>query len=339
MADARFFDRAAPKTLGELATVSGAEIGSGSDSGRLIHDVAALDKAGADDITFLDNAKYRDAFKVTTAGACIVSPDMVEFAPAGVSLLVTKTPYKTYAYVAQAFYPELYPPASVSARAIVHPDASIAEGCVIEDGAVVEAGAEIGVGSWIGSNAVIGRNVRIGKACRIGANVVISHSIIGDNVRIYPGCCIGQDGFGFAIDPKGHVKIPQLGRVIIHDSVEIGSNTAIDRGSGPDTIIGQGAWIDNLVQIAHNVQIGRGCVIAGQVGISGSTVLEDFVVMAGQVGVAGHLRIGRGARIAAKTGILRDVPAGEEQMGYPAVPIKQFFKQIAYLNRIVTKKA
>jgi UDP-3-O-[3-hydroxymyristoyl] glucosamine N-acyltransferase len=213
----------------------------------------------------------------------------------------------------------------------------VGEGCVIADGVVIEEGAEIGAGSWIEANTVIGRSVKIGKGCRIGANCVISHSIIGDNVRIYPGCCIGQDGFGFAIDPTGFVKIPQLGRVIIEDSVEIGAGCTIDRGAGPDTVIGQGTWLDNLIQIGHNVKVGRGCIMAAQGGISGSTVLEDYVVLAGQVGVAGHLRIGKGARIAAKSGLLRDVPAGAEQMGYPAVPVKQFFKQFAYLGRAVTK--
>lgn len=339
MADPRFFNRAAPKTLGELAEISGADIGSGSDSSRIIHDVAALDKAGATDISFLDNIKYRDQFAVTKASACIVSPDMVEFAPVGMALLVTKTPYKTYAYIAQAFYPNHFPASSVSPHAHVHSSAILEDGCVIGHGAVVEEGAVIGSGSWIEPNAVIGRNVVIGKATRIGANSVITHALIGSNVHIYPGCCIGQDGFGFAIDPKGHIKIPQLGRVVIEDSVQIGSGCAIDRGSGPDTVIGQGTWMDNLIQVGHNVKIGRCCVIAGQCGISGSTVLEDYVVLAGQVGVAGHLTIGKGARIAAKSGLLRDVPAGAEQMGYPAVPIKQFFKQTAYISRLVTKKA
>jgi UDP-3-O-[3-hydroxymyristoyl] glucosamine N-acyltransferase len=282
--------------------------------------------------------KYKEVFLTTRAGACIVSPDMVALAPAGVNLLVSRNPYKSYALVAQAFYPDVIPAAQIAESARIDPTARVGAGCVIDDYAVIGPGVELGDGTWVGAHAVIGRNVKIGAATRIGAQAVISHAEIGSHVRIYPGCCIGQDGFGFAIDPAGHVKVPQLGRVIIHDSVEVGANTTIDRGSGPDTIIGQGTWIDNLVQIGHNVQIGRGCVIVSQVGISGSTVLEDYVVLAGQVGVAGHIRIGRGARIAAKSGLLRDVPAGAELMGYPAIPIKQFFKQIAYLNKLVSKK-
>lgn len=338
MADPRFYTKAAPKTLGELAQLSGAEIGSGSASGYVIYDVGALESADKSQISFLDNVKYKDVFRATGAGACIVSPEAVALAPAGVHLLLSKNPYKAYALVAQAFYPDVPPAARIAASARVHETATVAGGCVIDDNAVIAEGVELGQGVWVGANAVIGRNVKIGAQTRIGANATISHAHIGSNVRIYPGCCIGQDGFGFAIDPTGHVKVPQLGRVIIHDSVEVGANTTIDRGSGPDTIIGQGTWIDNLVQIAHNVQIGRGCVIVGQVGVSGSTVLEDFVVLAGQVGVAGHLRIGRGARIGAKSGILRDIPPGSEIMGYPGLPIKQFYKQVAYLNRLLTRK-
>lgn len=337
MPDSRFFKRAAAISVVDLAQIAGAALGSGSDSGRMIEDVAPLDKAGPEHISFLDNPKYKESFTQTKAGACIVSEEMARQAPPGMVTLITKTPYKAYALVAQAFYPDPFPPAQIAAGAHIHPQAVIATGCVISEGAVIGEGVEIGEGSWIEPNAVIGDHVKIGCHCRIGANTVISHTLMGDHVRVYPGCCIGQDGFGFAIDPRGHVKVPQLGRVIIEDSVEIGAGCAIDRGSGPDTVIGQGTWMDNLIQIAHNVKIGRGCVIAGQCGISGSTVLEDFVVLAGQVGVAGHLRIGKGARIAAKSGLLRDVPAGQEQMGYPAMPIKQFFKHIAYLNRMIRK--
>lgn len=338
MPDSRFFSRSGPKSLKEIADIAGAELGSGFDSAVMIQDVAPLDKATGNDVSFLDNIKYRDSFKASKAGACIVSPEMASFAPQGMAVIITKAPYRSYALVAQAFYPDAYPRADISPKAYVHPEAKLAPGCVIGANAVVQAGAELGQGTWVEPCAVIGENVRIGKGCRIGANAVVSHTLMGDHVRVYPGACIGQDGFGFAIDPRGFVKVPQLGRVVIGDGVEIGAGTTVDRGSGPDTVIGAGTWIDNLVQVAHNVQIGRACVIAGQVGISGSTVLEDFVVLAGQVGIAGHLRIGKGARIGAKTGILRDVLAGKEYMGYPAVPIKQFFRQIAILNRMALKK-
>ncbi len=192
----------------------------------------------------------------------------------------------------------------------------------------------IGDGCWIEANAVIGEGVEIGAKTRIGIGASVSHAVIGDAVRLYPGVRVGQDGFGFAIDPAGHVKVPQLGRVIIEDHVEIGANSCIDRGAGPDTVIGAGAWIDNLVQIGHNVKIGRGCILIAQSGVAGSTVMEDYSVLAAQAGVAGHLRIGMGARIGAKAGVMKDVPAGEEQLGAPAVPVKEFMRQVVALKRL-----
>lgn len=337
MADPRFFSVPRRLTLEELAGITGAEPAHGADLSLTLEDVAPLDAASSNHLSFLDNARYRDQFFTTKAGACIVHPDMAAKAPAGVQLLLSRNPYKAYALAAQAFYPEEKPESEISARASIHPSAKIGAGCTIACGVVIEDGAQIGDHCWIEANAVIGSNVEIGDGCRIGANATVSHSVIGRRTRLYPGVRIGQDGFGFAIDPKGHVKVPQLGRVIIGDHVEIGANTTIDRGAGPDTVIGSGTWIDNLVQIGHNVRIGRGCIIVSQTGISGSTVIEDFVAIGGQVGIAGHLRIGMGARIAAKSGIMRDVPAGEEQMGYPALPMKQFMKQVALLKRLIKK--
>ena len=319
MADPRFFKREGTKTLGELARLTGSELAHTVDPLIEIDDVAPLDVAGPRDLGFFDNVKYRDQLQNTKAGACIVARDAVRHAPVGVHLLVNNCPYKAYALAAQAFYPEQRPKTFISSKADIDPSAEIGAECIIEIG------------------AIIGPGVKIGKSCRIGANAVITHAVIGDHVRIYPGCCIGQDGFGFAIDPNGHVKVPQLGRVIIEDHVEIGSNTCIDRGAGPDTVIGQGTWIDNLVQIGHNVKIGKGCVIVAQVGISGSTVVEDYAMLGGQVGVAGHLRVGKGARIGAQSGVMRDVPAGEELLGSPAFPIKQRMRQVAFLNRMVKK--
>lgn len=254
------------------------------------------------------------------------------------ALLLTPHPYKAYALAAQAFYPQNMPDSSVSDGAFIDPGAQLGEGCVIEHGAVIGAEAEIGDRCWVEANAVIGGRVKLGNDCRVGTNATVTHCLAGDHVRVYPGCRIGQDGFGFAIAPEGYVKVPQLGRVIIGDNVEIGANTTIDRGSGPDTEIGSGTWIDNLVQIAHNVKIGKGCVIVSQVGISGSTVIEDYAVLAGQAGVAGHLRIGTGARIGAQAGVMRDVPAGEEQLGSPALPLRQSMRQFAALGRLVKKK-
>lgn len=340
MADPRFFRRAGAKPLAELAELTGSVLSENAVSSLKIADVAPLDHAGSSDLAFFDNVKYREQLRTTKAGACILSPDSAKDAPAGVALLLNKSPYKAYALIAQAFYPEppLETPRLDASRHVhVSSHAKMGKGCVVETGAVIKEGATVGENTLIGANAVIGENVVIGAGCRIGANAVISHAIIGDHVRIYPGCCIGQDGFGFAIDPAGYVKVPQLGRVIIEDHVEIGANTCVDRGAGPDTVIGQGTWIDNLVQIGHNVKIGKGCVIVAQVGISGSTVIGDYAMLGGQVGVAGHLHIGKGARIAAQSGLMRDVEAGAEVMGSPALPIKQHLRQVAFLARMIKK--
>lgn len=335
MPDPRFFYKSESLTLSEIASLSGAEVIRGNKN-FIPEDISPLDKAGAQDLSFLDNVRYKEQFRTSKAGACFITKDMVDLAPEEMALLVSAYPYKSYALTAQALYPDHRPEPHISQMANIAPSAKTGKGCVIGNNVVIGENVEIDDDCWLEAGCVIQDNVKIGKCCRIGANSTVSHAIVGDNVRIYPGCQIGQDGFGFAIDPKGHVKVPQLGRVIIEDSVEIGANSCIDRGAGPDTVIGQGTWIDNLVQIGHNVKIGKGCVIVSQVGISGSTVIEDYVVIGGQVGVAGHLTIGRGVRIAAQSGIMRDIPAGGGQyMGSPAVPLKQFMRQFATLEKLV----
>lgn len=338
MADLKFHIRTSPKTLKDLADLSGAVIDEKADGSIVLEDVSSLQEASDEHISFLDNVKYKEHFKATKAKACVVSPEMVEFAPKGIHLLISKNPYKSFALIARAFYPEQYPEASISDAAYVDETASFGAGCIIEAGAVIQKGVTLGKGVWIGSNAVIDKNVKLGDKCRIGANTTISHTIMGQNSRVYPGARIGQDGFGFAIDPAGHVKVPQLGRVIIGDNVEIGANTTIDRGAGPDTIIGDGAWIDNLVQIAHNVKVGRGCIIISQVGIAGSSIIEDYAVLAGQVGVAGHLTVGMGAQIAAQSGVMNNVPAGAKMMGSPAFPMKEHLRHLATLKKLASKK-
>jgi UDP-3-O-[3-hydroxymyristoyl] glucosamine N-acyltransferase len=332
MADARFFQQSAAQSLKDLAVIAGGEVIG--DASLMIEDVAPLDVAGAGKISFLDNIRYKESFKTSKAAACVVSDAMKEHAPHGMSLIVCKNPYKSYALIAQSFYPDVFPDAQISSASHIDSSAVIGAGAVIEPGVVIGANAHIGAGTWIEANSVIGPGVQIGAKCHVGANSTISHAIVGDAVRLYPGVRIGQDGFGFAIDPTGFVKVPQLGRVIIEDHVEIGANTTIDRGAGPDTIIGAGTWIDNLVQIGHNVKIGRGCILIAQCGIAGSSVMEDYSVLAAQAGVAGHLRIGTGARIGAKSGVMKDVPPGEEQLGAPAMPVKDFMRQVIALKRL-----
>ncbi|MBV9521920.1 MAG: UDP-3-O-(3-hydroxymyristoyl)glucosamine N-acyltransferase [Alphaproteobacteria bacterium] len=338
MTDRRFFTAAGPFTLSELAALSGAEIGGAGDRDLVLRDVAPLETAGASDVSFLDNRKYVTQFRNSRAGAAFVHRDLAGQAPEGMSLLLSDQPYRAYALAAQAFYPEPPLRPGVAASAVVDPSARLGEGCEIAAHAVIGKGAEIGPDTLIGANAVIGDGVVIGPGGRIGANVTISHSLIGARVTIFPGASIGQDGFGFAPDPTGHVRIPQLGRVVIGDDVVIGANTAIDRGAGPDTVIGEGTMIDNLVQIGHNIVIGRHCAIAAQVGMSGSTKLGDFVMMGGQGGLAGHLTIGKGARIAGQSGVISDVPPGATVCGFPALPAKEFWRGVAMVQRLARKK-
>jgi UDP-3-O-[3-hydroxymyristoyl] glucosamine N-acyltransferase len=338
MADPRFFERAGPFTLGDLAQRCGARLADASQAGLLVSDVAPLDQAGPGQLAFLDNPKYAESFAATRAGACILHEKHAGLAPAGVSLLFSAKPYLSYARAAQVFYPPSRPAAGVHVSAIIDPTAKLGAGTTVAAGTVIEAGVEIGPGSMIGAGSVIHRNVVIGTECRVGANVTLTHCMIGDRVTLHPGVRIGQDGFGFAPDPTGHVKVPQLGRVLVGDDCEIGANSTIDRGAGPDTVIGPGCWIDNLVQIGHNVTLGRGCIIVAQAGIAGSTQLGDFVVLAAQSGIAGHLKIGTGARIGAKSGVMTDIPAGDSYFGIPATKVKEYFRQVATLRRLAQKK-
>lgn len=338
MADRRFFTPASPMTLGRLAELTGSELSDPAAAGKSVSDVASLQDAGKDAISFLDNKKYVDFFAVTKAGACFVRPELARFAPKETVCLKSKNPYKAYALAAQAFYPPLSAVERRAPSAAVDPSAAVGKDCDIGPGVVIGKNARIGDRCRFAPNAVIGDGVEIGNDCEIGANVSISHAVIGSRVKVYPGAVIGRPGFGFAMDSSGFVSVPQLGRVLIGDGVEIGANTTIDRGAGPDTVIGEGTRIDNLVQIGHNVKIGKYCVIVAQTGISGSTQLGDRVMSGGQAGFAGHLKVGEGARIAGQSGIMRDVPPGTEMMGTPAVPIRQFMRQAAMWSRLALKK-
>lgn len=334
MADPRFFTVAGPFKLDDLASIAGASLATPADGERVISDVAPLDRAGPGDLTFLDNRRYLNAFSVSRAGACVTAAAHAERAPPGMALLISEAPYMAFAKIARAFYPAPPVEPGIAAGAVIDPTAKLGPGCRVDAGAVIGRDAVLGAGCHVGANAVIGDAVTLGESCVVGACASISHSIVGDRVYIYPGARIGQDGFGFASASTGHLRIPQLGRVIIHDDVEIGANTTIDRGAGPDTVIGAGCMIDNLVQIGHNVQMGKGCVIVSQVGISGSTQLGDFVVIGGQAGVAGHLNIGSGVRMAARSGVNHHLPAGIEVGGAPAVPVREWRRQIAMIMRM-----
>jgi len=338
MADPRFYSAAGPFTLRDLAEIAGAEIAEGGEPDALFSDVMALAEAEAEHVSFLDNVKYLDRFAESRAGACIVRPAAAARAPAGTALLLTDEPYHAYARVAGAFHPPARLEAATAKTATIDKTAKIGAGTTVSPGAVIGAGAEIGTGCHIGANAVIGDGVVIGDDSTLGPGASVTYCIMGDRVTVHAGARIGQEGFGFALGPGGHVKVPQLGRVIIENDVDIGANTTIDRGSGPDTVIGAGSKIDNLVQIAHNVKLGRNCVIVSQTGISGSTQVGDFVMMGGQSGLTGHLEIGDGARVGAQSGVMRDVEPGVTVGGSPARPMREWLREVAVVQRLARKK-
>ncbi len=332
-----FFERAGPFALSEVARATGAELG-GADGARLLSNVRPLSEAQANDLSFIDNRKYLGDLATTKAGACLVIPALADRVPAGTLRLVTKTPYRGFALALQLFYPDaIHPKAAPGATQAVDPTAEIEDDVAIEPGAVVGPGARIGRGSRIAAGAVVGYRCTIGRNSYIGPTATVTHALIGDRVTIHAGVRIGQDGFGFAMGAGGHLKVPQVGRVIIQDDVEIGANTTIDRGALKDTIIGEGTKIDNLVQIGHNVVIGRHCVIVGQVGISGSAELEDYVVMGGQSGLVGHIKVGRGAQIAGGSHAKDNVPAGARVGGTPAKPFRVWAREIAAVSRLASR--
>jgi UDP-3-O-[3-hydroxymyristoyl] glucosamine N-acyltransferase len=329
--DPRFFRRAGPFKLKELAALAGAEV---AEAEKDIHGVAPLQSAGPEDVSFLDNRRYADLLAATKAGAVILHPDFAAKVPAGAVAIVTPEPYVAWARISALFHPFPAARPGVHPSAIIDPSASIDVSVEVGAGAYIGAKAEIGAGTIIGALVVIQEGVVIGKNCRIHPHVTVSHAMIGDRVVLYPGARIGQDGFGFAIGRTGFTPVRQLGRVLIGDGAEIGANTCIDRGSAQDTVIGPGVHIDNLVQIAHNVNIGANTVIVAQAGVSGSTIIGEQVQIAGQAGLTGHLTIGKGARIAAQSGVMTDIPAGADVMGSPSQPIKTYFREVTTLRKL-----
>jgi UDP-3-O-[3-hydroxymyristoyl] glucosamine N-acyltransferase len=334
-----FFERAGPFPLQTVAEHLGAELPSDAEGSLPISDIRALDDAGSGHLSFIDNRKYLPLLQSSRASACLVAPGLAGRIPAGMVRLQLRAPYRAFAQALALFYPEAVRPKAAMTEAgdpLVHPSARIEPGVRIEAGAVIGREAWIGAGTVIAAGAVIGYRVTVGRDSYVGPNASIIHALIGDRVVIHGGVRIGQDGFGFAMGPGGHLKVPQIGRVIVQSDVEIGANSAIDRGALKDTVIGEGTKIDNLVQIGHNVIIGRHCVIVGQVGIAGSATLQDFVVIGGQGGVAGHITIGTGAQIAGASHAKDSVAPGMRMIGTPARTLREWGREQVALKRLLT---
>lgn len=338
MADNRFFDKINGLTLAQIAKAADVVLPDNADESRVFKDVADLKTANGDDVSWAFIPKVREDLKNTKAGAVIVPQKFVSFVPNGCLALVAKDAHRSYGLLAQAFYPTIVD-GVIHPSAVIDPSAKLGEGCRVDAGAVIGGNVQLGDRCHIGANAVIGRGVQMGNDCIVGATATVSHCIAGNKVYIYAGAHIGQDGFGFAMSPEfGPTKVPQLGRVVIGNDVEIGSCTTVDRGAMGDTVIGDGTRIDNLVQVAHNVKLGRCNVMVSQVGIAGSCEFGDFVVAGGQAGFAGHLKIGTGAQIAAQSGMMADIAPGDIVMGSPAVNHKEYMRQVLAVRNLTKKK-
>lgn len=330
--DVSFFARPEPLSVADIVALTEATAPHGADLGRLIAGAATPDAAGPSDICFADKARFVAVASATRAGAIICRARDATGFPSSTIPLVVRDPGRAFALVLSRLYPESLQARAVTAetgvspRAMVEAGARIEAGAIVEAGAVIGAGAEIGTGTVIGPNVVIAPNVRVGRNCMISAGSTLQFAFIGDRVLLHPGVRIGQDGFGYIGGQAGHMKVPQIGRVIVQDDVEIGAGSTIDRGAVRDTVIGQGTKIDNLVQIAHNVVIGRHCLIAGQAGVAGSATIEDFVMIGGQTAINGHITLGAGAQIAGASAVYGDVPPGARWAGSPARPVQQWLR-------------
>ena len=335
MSDNRFFRSEGPFSVGQIAEMAGAELLHPDREDEMIRGLAELADAEEGDLAVFCDPRHADAFASCHASVVVTSKRLSAYPRNGSALLLAAEPRLAFARIGHLFFPATKPSTFVHSRAFLAPTALIGEDTAIGCGAVVGENAQIGSRCHIGANSVIGDGVVIGDDTRIGANSCISHALVGAGVNIADNVSIGGEGFGFVQSPNGLLRMSQLGRVIVGDRVEIGSNSAIDRGTLGDTVIGAMSVIDNLVQIGHNVRMGKGCVVAGQAGIAGSTKLGDFVMVGGAASIGDHLTIGDGARIAGKSGVMRDVGAGETMAGYPAVPVRQWHKQTAMLAKLV----
>jgi UDP-3-O-[3-hydroxymyristoyl] glucosamine N-acyltransferase len=327
--DPRFYVAHGPLSVTALAAEAGGTLPASGAGETAILTCAPLDEAEAGGLSYCDKAP-RGGLMATRASACFVRESDAERVPVGTVAIVAANPRAAFAKAAK----RLFSLREHVAGPLVSPDAKIEDGVVLGPGAVIGAGVEIGRGTVIGPNAVIYPGVSIGRDCRINAGVVLRCALIGDRVTISGGSVIGEAGFGVAPTPDGPIDVPQLGRVILQDDVSIGSLCAVDRGAFGDTVVGLGSKIDNFTQIAHNVRLGRGVVIAAFGGISGSVTIGDYAMLGGRVGVPDHLTIGAGAQLAAMTGILKSVPPGETWGGYPGRHIKDWLRETVALRRL-----
>ena len=337
MVDTRFYKNNGPFSLKQICEICSCELLDASKADVMIKDMASIFKGGEGEISFFFDKKKKDEAANIKTTACVTSKDFVSLIPEGVIVLLSENPHDSFVKLNYAMYSEVLPEPKICESAKIAATAKIGKNCYIGEGVVIADNVVIGDNCRLEANCVIADGCEIGNDCRIGACANIMHALIGNNVYIYGGARIGWDGFGFKTTNGVHKRVPQLGRVIIGNDVEIGANTCVDRGALDDTIIGDGVRIDNLVQVAHNDVLGRGCILVAQVGVAGSCTFGDYVVVGGQVGFADHLNIGSMAQIGAQSGVMRDVEPGASLMGSPAIGFRDFMKQTACVQKLWKK--
>ena len=325
-------------TLAELARRVGGEFAG--DGALEISRVAPLEDAGPGDISFFANRKYRRAFEASRAGAVVVDPG--EEVPAGRAVLRVRNAYLAFAKISTIFSPPAAARQGIAAQAHVDPSARVDPSAEVMPLAFVGPGAEVGPRCILHPGTHVGAEARLGQDCVLWPGAVVrERCVLGDRVILQPGCVVGSDGFGYAFDPEGeggsgprHYKVPQSGIAVIEDDVELGANVCVDRATLGTTRVGRGVKVDNLVQIAHNVQVGPLSILVAQVGIAGSTKLGAGVIAAGQVGIVGHVTIGDGAKLGAQCGIMSDVEPGATLMGSPAMAKGEYLRVEAVMRKL-----
>jgi UDP-3-O-[3-hydroxymyristoyl] glucosamine N-acyltransferase len=314
------------------AAVKGLLVG---DPAVVVTGVAPLDRAGPEHLTFLASAKYAPLFAQCTAGVALVAPALAESPGLAAARVVVDDPHGAMLSLLGALYPDPAHAPGIHPTAVLGRGARLGERVAVGAGVVIGEGAVIGADSRLDANVVVGAGVVIGARCHVYPAVTMyPGTVLHDRVIVHAGARLGSDGFGYVYRDGRHDKIPHVGRCIVQSDVEIGANTTVDRGSIDDTVIGAGTKIDNLVHVAHNVRIGRLCLIMAQVGIAGSVRVEDGAILAGQVGISGHHTIGAGARLAAQAGVFGDVPAGQTWSGYPARPHREALRAQAAMFKL-----
>ncbi|MDQ6951091.1 MAG: UDP-3-O-(3-hydroxymyristoyl)glucosamine N-acyltransferase [Mariprofundales bacterium] len=321
-------------TLADLLGIIGGDLQQGVDISMNFVGCNTLEQAVGDEVSFLANRKYRRQLAHTQAGLVLVADDL-DAAESDAPLLRVADPYLAFAKLQRHFHPQTQATGQRHPSAVIAASACLADDVDVDARCVIGANVSIGAGSRIGAGCIIEQGVTIGAHCLLHAGVIVAHHcVLADAVALQAGAVIGSDGFGYAWDGCDHIKIPQVGRVVLERGVEVGANSCIDRGVLGDTVVGAGSKIDNLVQIGHNVTIGQRVIVVSQVGISGSTSIGNGCQIGGQAGIAGHLKIGDGARVAAKSGVIGNLEAGKTYAGYPAIPHRLWLRIHALLKKL-----